>query len=293
VIYLLLGLAVVYSGVCFQLARNYIRPARYVPVRPPWLHEVKVDTRYGPTPSWVTDGFVDGKPSQVVFVMAHGYGGSRETWSEPMADLHARGFDCVALSMPGQDASPAQTVGFGIAEGHTVADAVRWTRKVTDGKSKVVVFGVSMGGAACWLATEEDPTIDGIVTEGAYARFDQAMNTFFNRKMPGGSVVLSPVVTFAKWMTGLEPKSVRPVDSASKWQGRPALVIQGASDTLITLDQGHDLSKAAGCPEWVVPEAEHAQCFEVARAEYDSRLVQFANRLSNAGANRGHRVGPG
>lgn len=279
VLYILAGLVAAYLAVCFQLARNYIRPARVVPTKPEWLRDVMVETRFGPTPSWSTPGLVEGRASRVVFVMAHGYGGTRETWAEPMADLHAQGFDCLALAMPGQDASPVQTVGFGITEGHTIADAVRWTRAKTHGKSKIVVLGLSMGGAASWLASTEEPSIDGIVTEGAYARFDEAMDRFFNRKMPGGSIVLSPVVSFAKRMTGLKPEEVRPVDAAAKWHGRPALVIQGGADTLITLDQGRSLAEAADCPEWVVPGSEHAQCFETDRAGYVGHLVQFARKV--------------
>ncbi len=276
---IVLALIGVYFGVCTVLARNYIHPARVVPVKPAELREVMVGSRYGPTPSWCTDGLANGDPSGVVFVMAHGYGGTRESWSQVMHDLAQKGFDSLAISMPGQDASPAKFVGFGISEGHATVDAVKWVRAKSKHPVKVVVLGISMGGAATWLATSEDPGIDGIVTEGAYARFDQAMNQFFERKLWGGSVIFAPVVTIAKWMTGLKPEEVLPVDSAVKWKGRPALVIQAGSDTLITEDQGRRLAEAAACPIWLVPGAEHAQCYEVAKDEYLKRLVGFADGL--------------
>ena len=282
-IWILLAIVGSYLGVCAVLARNYIHPSRRVPERPGWLREVEVNSRFGPTPSWCSPGLVEGHPSDVVFVMAHGYGGARDSWTEPVRALNAKGFDCLILSMPGQDASPAHDVGFGISEGHAIVDAVEWVRHRTADKSKVVVVGVSMGGAATWLATAEDPHIDGVITEGAYARFDEAMKNFFECKVRGGSVVLAPVITIAKWMTGINPEEVRPIDAAAKWRGKPALVIQGASDLLITPDQGKRLAAAAQCEEWIVPGAGHAMCFEADPVQYIDRIVAFAHAVSKRG----------
>jgi pimeloyl-ACP methyl ester carboxylesterase len=280
VFFVVLGIVGIYLLLCVVLARNYIYPARRVPIKPEWLREVVIDSRFGPTPAWGTSGLVDGHPSRVVFVMAHGYGGSRDTWTDPIQALSAKGFDCLAIAMPGQDASPARGVGFGISEGHAIVDAVKWTRFKTGGKSKIVVLGLSMGGAATWLATAEDPQIDGIVTEGAYGRFDLATKRFFDCKVAGGSVMLAPVVTIAKWMSGIDPEEVRPVDAAAKWRGKPALVIQGGADVLITPDQGKSLADAAGCEEWIVPGAEHAHCYETDSHGYIERICHFAEALS-------------
>ena len=224
---LLLLLAGVYVGVCYSLALSYIRPARTAVVRPDWLVEALVPTRFGPDPAWCSPGLASGKPSHVVFVMVHGYGGSRQSWEFPMRDLEQRGFDSVTMSMPGQDASPAKEVGFGISEAHVVADTVKWVHTHSQTPVKVVVLGVSMGGAATWIATGETTGIDGVITDSAYARFDQAMNQFFDRKLPSGHIPFKPVIWIAEAMTGLRPEKVRPVDFAAKWKGRPALIIQG------------------------------------------------------------------
>ncbi len=266
-----------YLGVCGLLAKTYLQPPRLVSALPPGLKEVSVPTRSGPTPSFATPHLADGHPSEVVFVLAHGYGGIRAGWAVLMRELSTRGYDSIAPSMPGQDASPDSTVGFGVKEGRVLVDTVSWVR--SHGGRRVVLLGVSMGGAAAWLASAEDPTIDGVISEGAYALFDEAMRGWFDRKAPGASIYLRPVVWFASLATGLRPSVIRPVDAAEKWRGRPALVIQGEADTLIPMSHAERLAAAAGCEIWRVPLASHAQCAECAGVSYLDRLDRFARAL--------------
>lgn len=271
----LLVFALVYVGACAFLAHGYLSPLRHIPERPTTLGEVRLP---GGIPAWATKNLAKDHPSPVVFVLAHGYGGTRDSWGHLMDDLQKRGIDAIAPAMPGQDASPAPQVGFGFKEADTMVAAASWIRARAPG-TKIVYAGVSMGGAAAWLASEKDPTAAGVVTEGAYARFDEAMNNWFERKAPGASVYLAPVVWIASAMSGLNPKDVVPLHAAEKWKGKPALVIQAAEDTLIPMSHAERLAKASGAPLWIVPGATHSKCFEVARPEYLRRLVAFTKAL--------------
>jgi hypothetical protein len=282
VLWLLLGIVLAYLLFCYQAARGYVSPLRETPLKPVWVVETTIPTAAGANPTWVTPGLAAGKDAKVVFVLAHGYGGTRATWSGLMQELPKRGIEAIAPAMPGQDESPDRQVGFGLKESDVIVDAVKWIRARSKKPPKIVLLGLSMGGAATWIASAKDPTVDGVVTEGAYARFDEAMNQFFNRQFAGGSVVLAPVVTFAKGMTGLEPSSVVPLDAAASWK-KPALVIQGASDTLIVGSHAERLAKASGAELWYVTGAAHAECYYVAKDEYLKRLVEFTERLGGAG----------
>lgn len=274
-------LLLVYVGACYGLARTYLSPPREVPPRAAGLDEVVISTHSGHTPCFLTPGLSSGHPSSVVFVMAHGYGGNRGGWELLMTDLRARGYDSIAPAMPGQDASPDKAVGFGIKEARVTVDTVHWVRTHSASKPKIVLLGVSMGGAACWLASEQDPTVDAVVTEGAYARFDEAMKHWFERKAPGSSFYLRPVIWIASWMSGGSPSSVVPVNSAAKWHGRRALVIQGEADTLIGMSHAERLAQAAGCELWRVPRAQHSHCYECATQTYVEKLVAMARRVDS------------
>lgn len=270
----LLGLLIAHLVFCAYLANGFIHPPRVVPSRPNGLREAKV----GDVPVWVTPGIADGKPSGTVVVLAHGFRGGRDTWSDLMLRLDKAGIDAVAPAMPGQEASPRPGVTFGKEEAQTVLQCAAWAR--SKGAKKIVGVGLSLGGAATWLASGEDPkALDGIVTDAAFARFDEAMESFLGRRFAAGRILLRPVVWFARGISGIDPASIRPIDAAEKWRGRPALVIQGTDDTLIVPSNGDRLAAAAGCPLWRIEGAEHSRTYDANPKAYAARIIEFVRKL--------------
>jgi len=274
---LALGLGV-YLALCTYLGYQYVHPARVSPEKPSFAVDVSIPSPHGPIPAWSSPNIASKKGSPVVFVLAYGYGGSRESWADLIAALPKRGYDCVVPCMPGQEASPETQVGFGYKEAKAILDTVKWVRGQYPKPPKIVLLGVSMGGAASWIASEMDPTVDAVVTEGAYARFDEAMNNWLSLKMPGSPFYLKPMIWIASDMAKVSPSDIVPERSASKWH-KPALVIQGSADILIPMNHAERLSQAAHCPLWVVQGAEHAKCSITARKEYIDRLVKLASSL--------------
>ncbi len=137
-----------------------------------------------------------------------------------------------------------------------------------------------MGGAAAWLSSALDPTIDGVITEGAYARFDKAMSHWLDMAVPRGSVTLRPVVWIASARSGLDPATIRPEEAAAKWKGRPAFVLQAGNDRLIERWHAERLAQAAGCELQIISRAEHANGYLALGDEYAERLNAFARALT-------------
>lgn len=268
-------LLVGYLGICWLLARTYISPIRSTPVLPVGLEEIRVPSPAGEVPTWSTPDLGKGR---ALFVMAHGYGGDRATWGPLMVALHQRGFDALAPSMPGQDASPDPTVGFGAKEARLMVEVARWARGRYSKPPKVVMVGLSMGGAAAWLASELDPSVHAVATEGAYARFDEAMNGWFEANARGSSVYLRPVVWIAQLRSGLNPATIVPEAAAAKWAGRPSLIVHGDDDRLIPPSHARRLAAASGGELWLVPGASHADVQNAAFEEYVDKLVELAER---------------
>jgi alpha-beta hydrolase superfamily lysophospholipase len=278
--YFLGVLVLAYLGVCWYLSSEYLSPPRGPSaMTPPFVNEVIIPTRGGSNPTWVTKNF-DAAP--VVVVLAFGNGGIRGSFTELTHDLVAQGFAAVTPCMPGQDASPEKTIGFGLAEARTLEDTVAWVRSNRADHPKVVLYGVSMGGAACWLATSDNPPVDGIITESAYAELAPTVDQFFNRSIPGGSVVFRPVVWIAQWRSGLRVSDINPVRNAESWHGRPALVIQAGEDDLVNPKQWEQLVQATGGEYWLVSGAKHAGCYEHDPKAYVSRIAGFLSRQVQA-----------
>jgi pimeloyl-ACP methyl ester carboxylesterase len=271
-----------YLTSCLLLANFYVKPSRTVPRTPEQLCDVTIPTAAGTDPAWATPALAAGHPKgKVVFVLAHGYGGTRAAWRGVIEKLEAAGCDAVDPALPGQDASPDKTVGFGLKEAQVLVDSVHWAcrRYPKDHPPKVILLGVSMGGAACWLASEQIPNeVDAVISEGAYARFDQTMNRWFDDIVPDGNVVMHPVALIASYIGGVDPAAIRPVDAAAEWR-KPALVIQAGADKLILRDNADRLAKAANCPLWLVPNAVHANCYVADEKGYMAHILGVVSQV--------------
>jgi pimeloyl-ACP methyl ester carboxylesterase len=279
VLTLLAVFAVVYVGGCYVLARRYVSPAREVAAMPAEWSAVSIENGDFDVPAWTTPGIANGKPAgQVVFVLVHGYGGNRGGWIEAGQALKDLGAEVVIPEMPAHGESPDPQCGFGVKEARCVVEVARWAKSRVQ-NATIVAVGVSMGGAACWLASELDPgAFDAIAAEDSFAILDEAVDRWFAMLLPGGRTLLRPVRWFADGMTGLNPAGVRPIDAARKWNGKPALVVHCADDPLMSASHSVRLAEAAGCELWTVPDARHAEGFAKAPLVYTMRLLDLAIR---------------
>lgn len=262
----------------WRIASSVITPHRYVTKPRGDLATLEVPTVGRETPCFVTPGFLHPR-KHAVFIFAHGLQGSRASWIDEMLDLEEQGYDSLVASMPAHDESPFPEVRFGTLESDVLRDVLDWTRARLGPGVKIVLVGKSLGGASAWLASEKTQNVDAIVSECAFSRFDGVMNRWFEAKLGTLGAVFRPVVWIARARTHIDPVTIRPIDAARRWKGRPALVIQGGADRLVLPSNGADLAAAAGCELWTVPGADHVQCYDRAPEEYTRRLIAVANSI--------------
>lgn len=278
-LWILLGLIAIYWGGCWLAAGSFLSPFR-IPVKTPAeLRETSLSQPDAEVPMWVSPDLLTDSIRREVFIFAHGYGNARSFWRETAIAIEKAGYGVVVLAMPGQDKNPRQMVGFGTTESELIVDAVSWVLgKAGDEPLKIILVGVSMGGAASWLASEKLPQVSGVVTEGAYARFGPIPGRWLDLTLPMGNVILRPVIWFAKKKSGLDPDVINPVESAAKWS-KPALVIHAERDRVMTHDHASELREASQADFWVVPGAAHSKCQTVAPQAYVERLISFAQKI--------------
>ncbi|HLV97177.1 MAG TPA: alpha/beta hydrolase [Ktedonobacterales bacterium] len=201
--------------------------------------------------------------------------------------LARQGFAVLAFDMRGMGASPPAPISFGLDEQRDVLGAVDWLRSgvlpypALGRPRHLLGWGVSMGAATLLFAAAQEPAIQAVVSDSAYADLLPVLE----KQLPpqsGLPAFFTPgILEAARALYGIDYTAVRPVDVVARLAPRPVFFIQGANDTYVPtsalseLDLAARAAPGARVQSWLVPGASHAQSFHVAGAEYVTRVVAF------------------
>ncbi len=254
VIWLVLGGVIgLYLGGCFVMAKGYVSPVRLsAGERLPGVREVAFETDGYEIPAW------RGGEGDDVFLLVHGYGGRQSYWNELATELMPHG-EVVVIATMGQTVSPVGEVGFGDGEAGEIITVAKALRE--EGK-RVHVVGVSMGGAAAWLAAGREPELfTSVTTEAAFARLDWGSDDFLSVSVPGGARLFRPIVLLAERKKGVNGAEIRPADAAKKFGG-PALILHSRGDGMFGARHAEALAEAAGVEVTWFEGWKHAEIFQ-------------------------------
>jgi uncharacterized protein len=160
----------------------------------------------------------------------------------------------------------------------------------------VCLFGISRGGGAALCVAAQDPTVWGVVTDGAFPTRGTVLSyirrwaEIYVQNPRLWALFPKSIFAFAGW-AGRKLSQWRlgrafpDVETAvARLAPRPWLAIHGEKDAYIGTDIVSDLFGRARDPKqlWIVPGAKHNRCREVSpdlyRATVESFLVRFAPR---------------
>ncbi|MBL8067453.1 MAG: alpha/beta fold hydrolase [Armatimonadetes bacterium] len=255
------GGVLLYLGGCWVMARAYVSPVRLSPGPvPSYMREVLFAGDGYSIPAW------RGGSGQDVYLCVHGYGGCQSSWNALSTEL-VPWAEVVAIATMGQTRSPAKGVGFG--EGEAIEVIAVAEALAAEGK-RIHLAGVSMGGAACWIAAGSRPDLfASVTTEAAFARLDWASEEFLSVSVPFGATIFRPIILMAERSKGIRGHEVRPADAAASWKG-PCLILQSRDDGMFSPRHAEALSQATSQPVWWFEGLKHGEIFlerapEVAR----------------------------
>lgn len=141
------------------------------------------------------------------------------------------------------------------------------------------VFGLSMGGAVGVMAMARHPEIKAAVIESPFTDYRTVVRTWaWNRfRIPYFPIVMLTLLIL-RWRVGHnDVDSYSPIRVVSSIAPRPLMMIGGSLDALMPESEVRELYEKAGQPKelWIIPGADHAQCFKVAGLEFESRVAGF------------------
>jgi pimeloyl-ACP methyl ester carboxylesterase len=222
----------------------------------------------------VAASFMPGRSRGAVLLL-HGIHGDRRDMVERARFLHARGHAVMLIDMPGQGASTADAVTFGLREGEGVRVALDALRRLAPGQ-RIGVIGVSLG-AASFVLCRDCPPVDAVVLESMYPTIEEAVHDRLAMRI---GPLDGPASTVLLWQLplrlGIAPSDLHPIDRVAALRA-PVLIAAGGADRHTTPAETERIHAAAAAPKslWIVDGAGHVDLHAYAPAEYERRVGGF------------------
>jgi pimeloyl-ACP methyl ester carboxylesterase len=226
-------------------------------------------------------GWLMGAGAGQTIILLHAKDGTRDDPTIGLPDvaraLVQHGYRVLAFDFRGHGESGGNRVSIGAIEPRDVAGALKYLK--TRGITSVGVLGFSMGAATALNSAAEHPEIRVVVTDSAFADFDELMGTEIPKE-GGVPNFFNPGIEFMAWtMFGMDMGNNKPARSVARLGDRPILLIHGTADNYVPLSHAYKLQKAGAADPnlqlWIVPGAEHVRAFRLIPDEYLRRVIGF------------------
>jgi pimeloyl-ACP methyl ester carboxylesterase len=211
-------------------------------------------------------------------LLLHGIHSDWRQMEARAAFLHREGYAVMLIDLPGQGASTAPAVTFGLTESEGVRAALEELQRRLPGQ-RIGVIGVSLGAASLVLC-RDCPKVDAAVLESMYPSIAEAVEDRLRIRL---GALGAPLSRLLLWQLPLrldiQPAQLRPIARIGSL-GMPLLIAAGSADRHTTLAETERLYAAAAAPKslWVVDGAAHVDLHGYATAEYESRVGAFLER---------------
>lgn len=213
-------------------------------------------------------------------IVLHGMDGLDAACLLPHARfLHDAGWSAFLLDMRAHGRSGGQRIGLSIEEPRDVSAALDWLEAQPSVKDKpLVLLGLSMGGGVAIRTAAVRPDVDGVISVSGLAAIDPMMGHGLQLWLGR----LGILTLYHAW-TPL----VSAVHDIAQISPRPVLLMHGAADRQIPVDQAHSLKSACGANAelWIVPGADHLIFTEdgngkgQADSDYRKHILEFLARV--------------
>jgi dipeptidyl aminopeptidase/acylaminoacyl peptidase len=206
-------------------------------------------------------------------VLLPGAGGARDGMLQEGAILACHGYGLLLTDLR-SCGHPEGLSTLGYLEADDLSQAVTWVY-AQPGVEHVGVLGYSLGGVTAILGTARDGRVEAVVAEGGF--YDLAADITNKRgENPWWEVPFyHAVLLFFRHETGIDPHDVSPLAAIDRISPRPLLLIYGELETGDTYPH-EQLARAGESGDlWIVPGCGHGGYLDVARDEWEQRVVSF------------------
>ncbi|GAK47291.1 hydrolase [Secundilactobacillus oryzae JCM 18671] len=256
-----------------DLYYDYVKWYQQIPSETWYLHEMDASNRMVAT-------YIPAKEQSLkTVIISHGYKGNRETMANFAKMYYDMGFNVLLPDDRAHGDSAGQYISFGWLDR---LDYINWINSVIqrDGEqSKILLFGVSMGGATMEMLSGENlpNQVKAIVADCGYSSIEEELVYLLKEQFHLPKYPFEPLVsTINRRRLGYYLGDVSSKEQLAK-NRKPILFIHGANDTYVPAEMAYENYQATKAPKqlWIVKGASHAESFWKNPAKYQHRVSMF------------------
>lgn len=266
-------IGVMLAGVSLPRPGNLSTPAKY---------NLPFETRrfLNPSGDSLESWYIAGLEHRPLIVMFHGYGTAKSSLLSAAQVFNELGYGTLLIDFFGSGGSSGSSTTVGVKEAEDVAAAVGYANSNWP-QRKIILYGISMGGAALLRAL----ALHGVSADGAIveATFDSLLHTAKRRTRSLGlpaSPFTELLLLWGSVQGGVNLFAHNPADFAAKIT-LPVLQLHGEQDQRVTLAEARSIALALGRHgRWVTfPGVPHTAIVTQRRAEWMTEVGQFLQQF--------------
>lgn len=223
--------------------------------------------------------------SHSYIVICHQYGGSPQSMEEYAKHFYELGFNIILPYMRGHGDSAYKNISFGWQDS---ADIVNWVDYIAekDKKSRIALFGVSMGANAVTLAASEEmpENVRFVIADSCYISMDALIKEYVKTQTGFSSLVTKTLVSvFSKNKMGVPFKDADTIAKVREIE-LPILFINGENDTVVPpliSKKLYENCEAEGVEEVIIENGAHGNNLQADKETYWANIDAFL--LTNLG----------
>ncbi len=219
--------------------------------------------------------------SNVWAVVLHGWTNAKREMSSYAMEYYNRGFNVLMPDLRGHGNSESKFVTMGWLDRLDVTD---WLYSIAqeNPKSKIIIHGVSMGGATTMMTTGEKLPENVVlaVEDCGFANVKEILADRCDRKYHLPSKVLMPVVSFVcKIFNGFFLGEASAIEQLKKSK-TPTLFLHGDKDDFVLISNLDPVYNACAAPKekYIIKGAEHALSSHWFHEEYWEVVDRFLEK---------------
>lgn len=223
----------------------------------------------------------DGAPIHIEF---HGYR-SRATTDFCGINVLVRdlGHNTLLVDQRAHGNSGGKSITFGIKERYDCLDWVNYVTNRFGTDTKIILSGLSMGGATVLMASELDlpENVIGIMADCPYSSPKEIIKQEC-KKMKLPAALAYPFIRLGAIIFGrFDPSAANAKDAVSKTK-IPILIIHGEDDDFVPCSMSREIYDSCASDKTLVtiPKASHGISYIIDRPLYENKVSEFLNKIS-------------